>query len=1210
MASFNVPAPPPLNMTDDRNLSQNWTKFYQRFQNFEIATGINEKGDVTRIATLLSVIGQDAVDTFNTFKFATESDKKKFDKVKEQFENYCKGKKNTTYERYVFNNRFPEEGESFDAYVTALKRLADTCEFGELKDSLIKDRIILGIKDRSTKQRLLRTDDLTLDKAVTIVRTATAASVQLDYMNSNSQPSHVNALSKSRRQGQWSRKTKFNPHAKKSNAAPNPHAKNSGSKSKQKECRNCGGDYPHPGDKACPALGKMCNYCKKKNHFAKKCRAKRRAQANALNTDNQHDQSEDHQESDSSEDYAYVLGNNSPETSAKQPRVPITVNGEKLTVIVDSGATVNVMTKQQFDNLAIKPELQPSTFKIFAYGAKKELQVYGKIPVVVDCNNTHIDTEFHVVKAGGVKHPLLSYSSAKRLKIIEIHVLKSVDTSNMSVDEIIQSYDDRFIGLGKLSDAKCKLHADDNIQPVTQPHRRIPFPVRKKVETELDRLKNLDVIEEVSNTPTPWISPIRVVPKPKRPGEIRLCIDMRAPNRAIQRERHVTPTIDDIIANLNGATVFSTLDLKNGYHQVELDEDSRYLTVFSTHIGLYRFRRLNFGVNSAAEQFQNLIQSALAGLPGVMNISDDIIVFGKDEQEHKERLAKCLQRLREKNLTINRSKCQFSKDSVEFFGHRFSAAGVSPATDKVEGLQNAAPPTCKDEVRSFLGLATYCSRFIPRLATVSEPLRQVTKDSAPWKWGKKQDSALKQIKDLITEHCTTAYYNVDAQTEVVVDASPVGLCAMLVQHDKTTGASSLVALASRSLTDVEQRYSQTEREASAVTWGCLHFHLYLYGSKFTIVTDHKPLVPLYNKVHSKPSARLENLILKLQQYTYEVVYRPGKNNPADYLSRHPLPTTASEMDTEEHVNFVLTNAIAESVSLKDIEEAVKTDETSQSCKKAHLTNTWHKEIAKATGNVKTELVQLHPMKDEISVTSSGIILRGNRIVIPQSLRQSVINIAHEGHLGVVKTKQLIRQKIWFPGIDKRVEETIAKCIPCQATHVEHSSEELHMSELPAAPWTELSADFKEIGQNKGYLLVFIDDFSRFPVVEPVTSTSAKAVIPKLDKIFSTFGIPQVLRTDNGPPFNSEEFANFAQYMGFTHRKIMPRWPQANGIAERLMRSLKKVYQTAHAEHKSSQQALNQFLRNYRATAHPTTGKSPSSLLLQHEARTRLPEVPA
>ena len=177
---------------------------------------------------------------------------------------------------------------------------------------------------------------------------------------------------------------------------------------------------------------------------------------------------------------------------------------------------------------------------------------------------------------------------------------------------------------------------------------------------------------------------------------------------------------------------------------------------------------------------------------------------------------------------------------------------------------------------------------------------------------------------------------------------------------------------------------------------------------------------------------------------------------------------------------------------------------------------------------------------------------------------------------MVKTKQLIRQKIWFPGIDKRVEETIAKCIPCQTTHVEHSSEELHMSELPAAPWTELSADFKEIGRNKGYLLVVIDDFSRFPVVEPVTSTSAKAVIPKLDKIFSTSGIPQVLRTDNGPPFNSEEFANFAQYMGFTHRKIMPRWPQANGIAERLMRSLKKVYQTAHAEHKSSQQALNQF----------------------------------
>ncbi|KAJ8032202.1 hypothetical protein HOLleu_25662 [Holothuria leucospilota] len=170
---------------------------------------------------------------------------------------------------------------------------------------------------------------------------------------------------------------------------------------------------------------------------------------------------------------------------------------------------------------------------------------------------------------------------------------------------------------------------------------------------------------------------------------------------------------------------------------------------------------------------------------------------------------------------------------------------------------------------------------------------------------------------------------------------------MLTQHDDSTGNSSLVAIASRSLTAVEQRYSQTEREALAVTWGCLHFHLYLFGSDFTVITDHKPLTTLFNLPYSKPSARIEKWILKLQQYTYRVIYRPGKGNPADYLSRHPLNTTSSELETDEHVNFILTSAVPKAVKLEEIQSAVDKDELLSTCKRAHAQNTWHKEIAKA-----------------------------------------------------------------------------------------------------------------------------------------------------------------------------------------------------------------------------------------------------------------------
>ncbi|XP_069105895.1 uncharacterized protein [Argopecten irradians] len=183
-------------------------------------------------------------------------------------------------------------------------------------------------------------------------------------------------------------------------------------------------------------------------------------------------------------------------------------------------------------------------------------------------------------------------------------------------------------GIGKCKNVKIKLHIDTDVQPVSQPHRRIPFHVRKQVEKEIKRLGDLDIIEKVSG-PTPWVSPIVVAPKPKNPGEIRLCVDMRQANKAIQRERHITPTIDDLIVDLNGSKVFSKLDLNAGYHQLELDDDSRNITTFTPHVGLRRYKSLSFGVSSAAEIFQNTPRTVLEGLNGVRNVSNDIIVYGK-----------------------------------------------------------------------------------------------------------------------------------------------------------------------------------------------------------------------------------------------------------------------------------------------------------------------------------------------------------------------------------------------------------------------------------------------------------------------------------------------------------------------------------------------------------------------------------------------------
>ena len=253
----------------------------------------------------------------------------------------------------------------------------------------------------------------------------------------------------------------------------------------------------------------------------------------------------------------------------------------------------------------------------------------------------------------------------------------------------------------------------------------------------------------MKDNPSPWVSPIHPVPKANK-GEIRLTVDMRAPNKAIQRERHVIPTVDDITAVLSGSTVFSKLDLNAGYHQLKLDESSRYITTFSTHLGLFRYKRLNFGISCASEIFQNTIADVLGGIPGVINVSDDILVYGKTQSEHDHALQLVLQRLREKNLTLNASKCEFAKSSIEFFGHVFSGNGLSPDPRKVNFIKKCKAPESKEELHSLLGMTTYLGRFISNLSKITEPLRRLLTDSAKWHWGVKEEQAFQNVKDSLS----------------------------------------------------------------------------------------------------------------------------------------------------------------------------------------------------------------------------------------------------------------------------------------------------------------------------------------------------------------------------------------------------------------------------------------------------------------------------
>ena len=861
--------------------------------------------------------------------------------------------------------------------------------------------------------------------------------------------------------------------------------------------------------------------------------------------------------SEDSDEDGYAFSVNSTGKEHSQPMFNIVIHDTPMTIMADSGASVNVLDEKDYQALSKRPELQTTKVKIHPYKSNKSLKVLGKFKTVLKFNTKCVEDKLYVVQGSGGS--LLSWKTSQELGLLKaVHNVN--DDSSPTTEKLIKEYDELFHGLGKLKGYQIKLHIDESVPPVAQPHRRVPFHVRQQLEEQLKRDEELGVVERIEG-PTPWVSPIVVEPKPKSPGKVRVCVDMRQANQAIKQERHVTPTIKEIIGDLNGAKVFSKLDLNQGYNQLELAPESRYITTFCTHLGLMRYKRLNFGISSAAEIFQNVIRETLEGIPGALNISDDILVFGKTQSAHDQSLEAVFQRLKERGLTLNKHKCEYGKDKLEFYGYVFSGDGIAPDPKKIDDIVNLQTPTSASEVRSLLGMTNYCSRFIPDYATKTEPLRKLTHKDQPWEWTSQHDSAVDQRKEALVNAPVTAYFDPTKDTEISVDASPVGLAAILSQVDGKTVTHNIVTYASRSLSETEQRYSQTEREALAVVWACEHLHLYIYGKPVTIYTDHKPLVSIYGNPSSKPPARIERWALRLQPYQLTVRYRKGEGNPADYLSRHPSkqPTTASREQkiAEEYVNYITVTSTPKALTVQEIEEATKADATLQAVSKAIETGN-RQEGPKQSDVDSVAYTAWQKVKEELTVgVTAQIILRGTRIAVPRKLQERVVNLAHEGHQGVVKTKSLLREKVWFPGIDKLVEKKVESCCACLISTPESKREPLKMSPLPKAPWSEVSMDFAEL-PNSEYLLIITDDYSRYPVVETVKSTSANTVIPRVDKVFSEFGIPDVVKTDNGPPFNSREFQSFAQTLGFKHRKITPRWPRANGEVELLLNLSKKL----------------------------------------------------
>ena len=686
--------------------------------------------------------------------------------------------------------------------------------------------------------------------------------------------------------------------------------------------------------------------------------------------------------------------------------------------------------------------------------------------------------------------------------------------------------------------------------------------------------------------PTAWVNSLVYRRKPN--GKLRICLDPKDLNKAISREHHVIPTLEEILPKLSGAKYFSIVDAKCGYWNVELDQESSYLTTFNSPFGRYRFLRMPFGLRMSQDVFQAKIDQTFEGCEGTIGIADDIVIFGKSEQEHDNHLHGMLTRCRNTGLKLNPDKCKIKQKKIKFYGVICGEDGVQPDPSKVSALKQMAPPTNKQELQAFLGLATYMGPFISDLSTLTAPLRELVKENSLFDWNSAHQQAFDAIRNAINAEAALAYYDPTKEVTLQVDASSTGLGAALLQDKK------LIAFASKALTDTESRYANIERELLAVVYGCERFHTYLYGRSFIAESDHKPLEAIQLKNLMSAPPRLQRMLLRLQPYDVTIKYRPGKQVlVADALSRLSPEEEIPIPDLNVEIHDVCPQFSSQCLQRIRAETA---KDPELSALKEVVYNGWPTTLRELPSLIRPYWT----FREELSIEDS-LIFKGHRIVVPQALQGEILSKLHTSHQGIEKTKLRARSSVFWRNLKIDIEEMTKPCTICQELQPKQAREPLIQTEVPPRPWHTVGTDIFYL-DNDEFLLI-ADYYTKYLFVRkiPKGNSTSKCVADLTKQIFSKQGIPRIVRSDNGPHFQGC-YRLFAEEYGFSHVTSSPNYPRSNGFIESQVKSVKRALKKA----KRSNSDPNIALLCLRATPIDSKLPSPAELLLGRQVQDNLP----
>ena len=1051
-----------------------------------------------------------------------------------------------------FQDRTKLKTENYNNFFKDLNRLAELCEFGN-KDEFLKYKLFLAARNEQFFTAKLADFDYEANTVGDLL--IQLQNLEAAYLDSSGiQP--VNKISN--------------------------------------KCSICG--RKNHDNSTCRFKDATCFKCRKKGHISSNCKSNvtdvRKEKDTVPNKTkwskkkkiNLVDEEISGKSNSSDEEEVTLNTIKMQKVSSKPILVQAKIDKRSVTFEVDTGSPVSTLMASEVKGLA----LQKANVKLEAYNGST-IDVLGTINIKnFKYNNICLKNVNFLVVDRACSNNLLGRDLIEKLNLIP--GIKNLNFTN--VDNIVEGY--KIDNTKPIKNFVAELYPRPNHSPSFQKARTLPFSCRPKVEEAIDKLVESDYLEKVEFSD--YAAPI--VPVCKKDNSIRICGDFRKINQILHETIYPIPHMADLITKVAGHKFYSKIDLKNAYLQIQVSDESQKFLVINTHLGLYKYKRLPFGIHSAPAIFQKFISLLLLNVDGCFPYLDDIIIYSDTKQDHDTILSKVLNLLQKNNVDINFKKCEFYQNKIDYLGFVLTDNGYEADPQKVKAIVSAPVPTNTTEVKSVMGMMSFYSSFIKNFAIIAAPLYDLTKKNVKFVWSNKAQKAFEILKSKISDKVVLSRFDSGASLIVEVDASPVGVGAVLLQKHKNNEVSTLF-FASRKLSDTEQRYSQIDREALSIVFAINKFEKFLLGRKFVLRTDHRPLTHIFNPsstISKTSNARLVRWSLLLSSFDYQIEFIAGnRNNQADFLSRLPIHDDSVKFSIPiEFVNLI--NSIEDiSLDISNLKLAAHKDSVLNTVKE-FVKNGFPNINEVLDPNVK----EYFKLKNDLSIINDFLTYR-NRIVIPDTLRKNVMDILHVGHAGSAAMKSQARDIVFWPHIDNDIDKITKNCTECFTNHIPKGT---FVSKWPETnePWQRLHVDWA--GPMEGnYFLVIFDPHSKFLDVHSSTSLTSKVTIDLLRKTFSNFGLPLELVSDNGPCFISHEFKDFLLKNKIKQTLIAPYHPQSNGAGERAVKTFKNLF--SKFKKGSLSKRLARLLYHYRSTVQASINKTPAELLFNRKFRTLL-----